>query len=604
MLRFGVIIFFLTAPFLSVLAQNDNVQTDSARFYKKVQDFSDKRRFTKFVYLLIFRPVSRSDDPPPAPEVKKQYFSPYEGKVIRNIRIDTRDPFGYGGSDTSGRGGNIFERTGNYLHVQSFPITIRNRLIFKEHDTFDSLRVIESMRLIRNQNYIREVFVYPFIVKGTDSVDILVRTVDVWSVIASGTASVSSFSVSVREKNFLGLGHQVQDDYSLDHSNGNFHNSTDYYFSNIFNTYINAVVHYDINRQREYNASCNVDRPFYSIFTKWAGGAYVLDHLNKIKMKGSDSAEYSQNIRYLQQDYWLGKSWQLFKGKREEERTTSLILAGRTYMKTYSERVSPELDTALQYQNEIFYLSSLGLVKRKYRQDSYVYKFGYTEDVPTGRAFSFILGQQQLGSVRRWYYGVKSYWGNYYRWGYFSANMEFGTFYRRSPLESCLTGGMTYFTKIYHLGNWRFRQFIKPQVTIGFNRSKKDQLTLSDNNGIHGFNGVGLSGNQKLLFSLQTQFYSPWDILGFRLGPYFVCSGGMLGTERSGFRRSPLYMQFGIGFLIKNDFLIMNSFEISVAYFPYIPGVGEHVFKENPFHSTDFGFRDSDVGKPSIVSYH
>jgi hypothetical protein len=220
-----------------------------------------------------------------------------------------------------------------------------------------------------------------------------------------------------------------------------------------------------------------------------------------------------------------------------------------------------------------------------------------------GRAFAVIAGMQVKGNESRWYYGAKTFWGNYYNWGYLSANMEYGTFYKGGPQESSITGGITYFTGIHRLGRWKFRQFIKPQFTIGINRAEKDQLSLNNDAGIRGFNSTGPFGTHKIFLVLQTQSYAPWDLLGFRFGPYFVCTAGMLGNEYSGFRRSPLYSQFGIGFLIKNDFLIMNSFEISVAYFPYIPGVGNNVIKPNPYHTTDFGFRDSDIGKPTVVSY-
>ena len=589
-------------------AQNDSAtRADSIRFYKRIQDFSDERRFTQFLHRLIFRHV-QSDDVYVASvkqkEVKKLYFTSFEGKVIRDIYIETLDPFGYSPRDTSLGPQNYLERTGNFLHIKTFPLTIRNRLVVKENDTFDSLRVRESMRLIRSQNYIREISLVPVLVPGKDSVDLYIKTYDVWSLIATGSASKNAFRINVKDKNFGGLGHLAQNDYSLDHATGNFTNSSDYVFSNILNSYVNSTFHYDTNKKKDYNASCSFDRPFYSIFTKWAAGAYVLQHFNTLELYDSDSVKFNQAIRSLTQDYWIGKSWQLVKGKSENERTTSFILSGRMYKLDFYEKIQESLDTANVYSNETFFLTAAGITKRKYRPDSFIFKFGFTEDVPIGRAFSFIGGYQIRNNANRWYVGAKTYWGEYYRWGYFSSNLEYGTFLNPlGPNESCISGGINYFTEILKLGRWKLRQFIKPHMTVGFNRKKTDNLSLNNEYGIKGFNSIGVTGTQKMVLVLQTQLYAPWNLIGFRFGPYLVCSFAMLGNESSGFKRSPVYSQFGFGMLIKNDFLIMNSFEISVAYFPYIPGIGNNVVKPNAFRTSDFGFRDSDVGKPATTTY-
>jgi hypothetical protein len=64
-----------------------------------------------------------------------------------------------------------------------------------------------------------------------------------------------------------------------------------------------------------------------------------------------------------------------------------------------------------------------------------------------------------------------------------------------------------------------------------------------------------------------------------------------------------VYSQIGLGVLIKNDNLVMNSFQVSLAFYPVIPGVGENIFRINSFQSFDFGFRDFETGKPARVIY-
>ncbi len=578
-------------------------KTDSAKLYRKIQSFSDKRQFTKFLYRLVFRPIrSEETEQPAKTEVKKKYYTEYEGKVIRKIDIVTVDPFGYDVHDTTRKPETFLEEAGNSLHIKSLPLSIRNRLIFKKHDTFDSLKVKESERLIRSQSFVREVVFYPQLVGKTDSVDIFIRVYDIWSIIAVADVSTTHFKINVRDRNFLGLGHQLENDYSFNKGTNTSVNTTNYSISNIHNTYISTTLHYDVDNLRNYNESVSFDRPFYSIFTQWAGGAYLLQHLNRAQLRNADSSLYTQSFKYNTQDYWLGKSWQLFHGHTEVERTTNLILSGRYYQTHFLEK--PAIDSLAQWPDEHFYLGAISISKRKYIRDSYIFKYGYVEDVPTGRAVSLLGGYQVRNNVGRVYIGSRFYWGAYYKWGYVSSNIEYGTFLHSSRIEEeCFAARITYFSPLMNAGRWRFRNFIKPQYVLGLNRLKNQSLSINDDYGISGFHSEGLTGTEKMAVVVQVQSYAPWNILGFRFGPYLVCSMGMLGNEASGFSHSPVYSQFGIGMLIKNEYLVFSAFEISVAFYPYMPGVGNSLIRVNPFTTTDFGFLDSNVGKPSAVSY-
>jgi len=106
-----------------------------------------------------------------------------------------------------------------------------------------------------------------------------------------------------------------------------------------------------------------------------------------------------------------------------------------------------------------------------------------------------------------------------------------------------------------------------------------------------------------MLIVLQTQSYAPWNLAGFRFGPYLNFSFGMLGNEISGFGHSRMYPQIGMGVLIRNDYLVIKYFQLSFAFYPSIPGNGDNVFKANPFRTTDFGFQDFIIGKPAIVEF-
>src|SRR5665648_434203 len=97
--KFFILIFvsFLINDF--AFAQQTPVKKDSTHIYENIETFSEKGKFTRFIYRLVFKPVSPRSK---KREVKrKRYkepiqkpYSTFEGKIIRNINIVTLNPFG------------------------------------------------------------------------------------------------------------------------------------------------------------------------------------------------------------------------------------------------------------------------------------------------------------------------------------------------------------------------------------------------------------------------------------------------------------------------------------------------------------------------------
>ena len=84
-----------------------------------------------------------------------------------------------------------------------------------------------------------------------------------------------------------------------------------------------------------------------------------------------------------------------------------------------------------------------------------------------------------------------------------------------------------------------------------------------------------LSGTSRLLFTLQTQSYAPWNLIGFHFGPFLLVLLACLAMHETGFKNSKVYSQIGLGVLIKNENLVFNAFQISVSFYPVIPGIGQ-----------------------------
>lgn len=591
-------------------AQQTPVKKDSTKIYKDIETYSKHNKFTKFVYSIIFKPVpSSSAKKKPKKRVYNKLiqkpYSTFEGKIIRNINIITLDPFGYSVDDTTVVRHNLFYNTGNNLHVKTRQITIVNLMLIHKNRPFNSLLVKESERLIRDQKYVHEVSFYVVSARTKpDSVDIFIRELDVWSIIPKGSISTSSTDVDLTDNNFLGTGHSFQSAYSRNFTTEISTFKTNYFIPNIRNSHVNSTLQYELDGYRNFKRGVSVDRPFFSPVAKWAAGVSFFSEYKHDSLKDNNSAYAPIKLRFGTQDFWAGKAIQIFKGNTEDELSTNLIFALRFLRVRYYEKPSEFNDPLHIYSNENFYFAGIGISTRKYVQDRYIFKFGRVEDVPIGKVYGLTGGYQERNSARRLYLGLRYSSGNYFEWGYLSSNFEYGTFFNgSSPEQGVFTEGLNYFTGLLEVGKWKFRQFIKPEIIIGINRYAYDSLTLNDGYGLDGFNSNELSGTDRLLVTLQTQSYAPWNFVGFRFGFFFNYSLGILGDAVSGFKNSNAYSLVGFGVLIKNENMIFNTFQISISFYPVIPGKGYDIFKPNSFRSTDIGFRDFEFGKPATVIY-
>lgn len=601
---------FAIAQQTTVKKDTTIVIKDSTTVYKDLETYAHKSKFTMFVHKLVFKPVKvifkKKDVKIKGirKTIQKPYYT-FEGKIIRNINIETLDPFGFSIENTQLIPKDFVSKTGNNLHIKTKQGTIRNILLFRKNQAFNTILVKESERLVRGQYYIRDVsFFVQESPTNKDSVDIFIREMDNWSFIPKIATSATRTTIELTDKNFLGLGHEFQNGYSHNYTENTDAFSTTYTVPNYRNTFVNSTLHYKIDGHNFYEKRFTLDRPFFSPLAKWAAGVNFRQEFRRDSVWTSNAIFMQQRYKYNTQDYWAGNAIRIFKNNPLNYNITNFITTARFLRIRYLEKPLEIFDTKHQFTDENLYLTSIGISTRNYVQDNYIFKFGVIEDVPIGKVFSITAGYQDKNNTSRFYLGAKFAVGNYFKWGYFSTNVEYGTYIKKSQAQQgVITVGTTYFTDLFEIGKWKFRQFVKPQLVIGLNRFSGDSLTINDGYGLDGFNSIGLKGNSKLLFTVQTQAYAPVDLIGFRFAPYLIYSFGMLGNADEGFQNSKVYSQIGLGVLIKNENLILNTFQLSFAFYPSIPGIGQDIFKTNAFRTSDFGFRDFEIGKPATVLY-
>lgn len=584
------------------LAQKSIPNQDSIK-YRAFEKFSQKTKFTKFLHRLIFKPpvVKKTVKPTRKNRLKKP--KPYhltEGKIVRNIHIITQDPFGYYIQDTSIVPSSFLVKTGNKLHIKTRTKIIEDQLLFKKNEPFDSLLVMESERLIRSQKYVRDLMFYTLATSNKgDSVDVYIRVYDSWSLLPAYKRTTSTINTGISDINFFGLGHHIQAERQLERPTGNHVSQLSYSVPNIGNSYIGSKIQYSFSDQNDLVKSIEFARHFHSPVVKWAGGMYLGQILTTQNFIRNDTTRYLSSKTNVQ-DYWAARAWQLYKGNSVEARSTNLILSGRALRTRYPGR-PPDAEQENLFINDNLYFAGIGITSRKYVQDTYIFDYGKVEDIPVGRAYGLTMGIDAR-QTNRWYLGLKTAWGNYFPFGYLSTHLEYGTFIRSTGFQQeVFTGRINYYTNLINLGNWKIRQFVKPTLILGKNRLPSDNLTFSE--GMKGFEGLIYPATHMMVLNLQTQSYAPWNFIGFRFGPYLFSTIGMLGNKSTAFTFSRVYSMVGLGILIKNDYLMFSTFQISLSYYPSIPGTGSNIFRTNAYKTNDFGFRDFEISKPGEVDY-
>jgi hypothetical protein len=572
-------------------------QRDTLKLNKELKSFSKKNKFSKFIYRLALK-SSVENNYPITKQIKTRSltsdFSSTEGKIIRSVYIYTLDPAGYDVRDTLIKPTGVIKKTINATHKKTASYVIRDLLLFKPFEPFDSLVFTESERLIRNKIYVRDVKLSATVTPGKDSVDIYVYVLDKWSIEVKYEKTETRTTASLNDRNFVGWGHSLLNTYQSEFGVESY--DATYIIPSLSNSFIGAFFHYYTDKLKNESIGIGLEKLFYSPLTRWAGGfsfskntAMIPDFL------------LQNTVRSTLVDAWGGYAIPVYKSAGD--RSTNAIFTARLLANRIPKTQTPVNDS-LSKESKTLMLTGIGMAKRTYRHDIYLYKFGYIEDVPVGWNAGLIAGYQQQFLQSYLYTGITLSYGNYFNGGYVRGQLDYGTFFNSGEATNgAYLCAVNYFTPLLKLGSWYFRQFIRPEILSGIHRNENDFVNINNENGIQGFQSDLLKGKSKITVSILSQAYAPWMVLGFRFGPYLSAEMGMLADDNNSFKRSRLYTQVGIGVLLKNEYLVFNSFQVSFAFYPIIPGQGNNLLKFNSYRITNLGFNDFDLGKPQEIEY-
>lgn len=608
----------------------DSISKEDEKLFDTIQKRSDRTKIGRLLNKWVLRDPTDSDHNKTDDELAPKYEKD-KGKIIRTIRIVTTDPFGYSLADTTKTPHSWFQKTGNAIHIKSKEMAIDKFILFKENESLNPYLIGETERLLREQNYIHQLRITSRPVENTkDSVDVYIQVMDSWSLLPKARISSSHGDAELLERNFIGMGHQLRGQYSRSFEQNQNGYEAEYRINNIRNTFIDFKGKYARDFDQYQNKYLSVSRRFYSQIARWAGGVFFQNRSLERPMPGDTSAFENQDLKFIYQDYWVGHAFPVIKDK-ERDQITNLTLGLRSFFLNYRQSPDKRYDSIHYFSNERFYLASISLNSRRFVQDKYIFKDGEVEDIPIGSLYGITGGIQQKYDKTRLYAGLQASYGSYFNWGFLSGNIEVGSFFNnRKPEQAAISFQINYFSKLIDLGNdWYLRQFIKPQLVLGFNRkdSFADRLSLNDEfyftgvrsaeyinyedqdhyvnyktASIRGFESEAV-GTHKFVVDFQTQVYAPWTIAGFHFNPFLDVTLGYLADKDHSFGSNKVYTGITAGVIIRNDYLVFDSFQLSLSYYPEMPGHGTHVIRSNAVRTHDYGLQSFEVTEPRTVIF-
>ncbi len=606
-LLIALLCFGTAAP---IVAQEEKADT-SETIYEKIERFSEKRKVTRWIHSAIFVPPDPEEKPPPAPALPARRSNPYakfKGRIVRHILIDVSDPFGYTVEDTAMKATNGLQRLGNRLHARSRPRIIRNLLLVRPFDPLDPLKIVESERILRTSPAVNDarITVRPVGLKK-DSVDLVVRVLDRWTIDVGADGDLTRANGRITERNLLGLGHELDQRATVRLEDQFIEWRGHHRVYNIGNSYVSSLTSYSITEFQDL-LSISLDRPFYSPLARWAGGIYLGKYWIRTPTAYENETPIAfQRVDPVNLDTWVARSFPLERDGPESGRVSSIVAGSRIALTRYDRRPSLADDISGIYRRNTLFLVGIGLSQRQYYKERYLFRFGLTEDVPEGLLIRFITGMQKREGLANLPYvgGELARGRNYEGFGYLSYEISYGTFLNTGKIfDGTFRGGFTYFSQLATLGRWHVRQFVRFSSVMGFNKPSYSSRLSLNVPAMYGFESSQVYGTHRTILNFETVGYAPWDLIGFKIAPVLLLGFGVLDEEDRPFLSGRVHSSLTAGILVRNERLLMNTFEVALSFYPFIPEEQGSLWEPNAFTNFNPGTRDFSFVSPQIVGYY
>jgi outer membrane protein assembly factor BamA len=464
------------------------------------------------------------------------------GAVVGEIIFDNQDIFA---TDTPDEDVALF-RLANHLHIQTKQSTLAHQLLFQTGEAYSRQKIEESERLLRTRRYVIAARIYP-IAYHDGRVDVKIYTRDVWTLqpgISLGrSGGANTGGVKIEETNLLGYGKQLSLNY-----NSNVDRKTtvlDYQDPQVFGSWWALSTQVGNNSDGRRNA-LSIERPFYSLDTRWSAGMRLLDErrVDSIYDLGNVIDQYRVSQRGA--TFYYGLSDGL------NNRWATRWTAGVTYDDHQFEPQQSPLGSgfAPAPRKLVYPWVGYDLFEDRYRKLENFNQIGRAEDFSLGWHATARVGvaSTAYGADRK----ALSWSGSLGRGATPTEDeiIEIKASVSGRMESSQLHNGIASFSGRYYWRQSPRRLFyMSLQADVATRPDADQRLTLGGDNGLRGYPLRYQSGSGRSLFTVEQRFFSDW--YPFRLmqvgGAVFYDMGRTWGDNPLGSRSIGLLHDVGFG---------------------------------------------------------
>ncbi len=437
-------------------------------------------------------------------------------------------------------------RTANKLHINTRQPVVRHQLLFKTGEPYKQRLVEETERILRANDYLYDAWIRPVAYDGK-TVDLEVRTRDTWTLnpginfSRQGGANTSSFELE--EKNLLGNGQKL----SFGWTNDVDRESLDFEFfdPHFHSTWTRLGVAYS-DADDGSTKALRVDRPFYALDTRRAGGGYVFDSIREDPRYayGKEVGKFQNDEQFAELYYGWSDGWR--------EGWVRRWTAGVTYHRNrYAEVVGEDLGGPLPDDIELAYpWMGFDLIEDTYQERTNQDQIERTEDVLLGLRAGGRIGyaSEALGSDREALM-LSAYLQKGWDLGRDRSLFVTSTASGRVEDDGLRNAVLSAEGRYYQQTSAKTKFFATINGTVSEALDADRQILLGGEEGLRGYPLRYQAGTSRALFTIEERYYTGW--YPFRLfhvaGAAFFDMGRTWGTDVTGATSDGLLKNVGVG---------------------------------------------------------
>lgn len=585
-------IFIIQSDTIITVLHHDELvikDNEEIEFYLRIKRLREKNRVTNEIINLFIKPDQPAKTAVAEFSENLGRFLPYSGMTIRNIRIRKTDIIGQTVYDTIRSDISLAGKLINETHVYTKDATLRNNIFFNSGDSVNPWLMADNEHHLRSLSFIENALIY-FVPVDEHTVDLLYVVKDK---IPYGLLpvyhSAKKQSLRIWNANLMGYGRRLSTSLALEPESGPalYLSGAEYGMRNIGKSFIDGKLQYGRSRDQQ-TGSFLLNREFIPGLVHMAYGMESSFGRKKIPDYYLADETVEKDYAFSVFNSWIG--YQLAIGNINEftKRPVYFIPALGVQKANFFDRPYVSADSNRFFSRNTALLASFSLSSRNFLQTSSLFVQGIPVDLPYGYSVSTIIGYTFNEFETMPYSGIDLRLAKSFgRTGYFIGQAAFGTHIKMEQVkQGALDLRIGYISPAFSVFQVPARLLASAGHLQGINRLTNDSIYLRNSETTPGLRSNELRGFVKSTLMVQMSFYLPNRWLGFNMTPYLFFNSGIIADNLQDLSRKRSINGIGAGIRLRNEYLIFNSIQFRLVYYPYTPA-------DIPRFSIDFDETDN-----------